>query len=62
MAVDMTDETIAQYMERIEKMSIKEIQKEHRYVPQRISESEQALNILSTFSIYQYFGKFLPKN
>lgn len=28
MAVDMTDETIAQYMERIEKMSIKEIQKE----------------------------------
>lgn len=28
MAADMTDETIAQYMERIEKMSIKEIQKE----------------------------------
>lgn len=27
MAADMTDETIAQYMERIEKMSIKEIQK-----------------------------------
>lgn len=26
MAADMTDETIAQYMERIEKMSIKEIQ------------------------------------
>lgn len=28
MAADMTNETIAQYRERIEKMSIKEIQKE----------------------------------
>ena len=32
MAVDMTDETIAQYMERIEKMSIKEIQKEIEFL------------------------------
>ena len=31
MAADMTDETIAQYMERIEKMSIKEIQKEPQH-------------------------------
>lgn len=32
MAVDMTDETIAQYMERIEKMSIKEIQQEIEFL------------------------------
>ena len=32
MAADMTDETIAQYMERIEKMSIKEIQKEIEFL------------------------------
>lgn len=32
MAVDMTDETVAQYRERIEKMSIKEIQKEIEYL------------------------------
>ena len=32
MAVDMTDETIAQYRERIEKMSIKDIQKEIEYL------------------------------
>lgn len=32
MAVDMTDETIAQYMERIEKMSMKEIQKEIEFL------------------------------
>ena len=32
MAADMTDETIAQNMERIEKMSIKEIQKEIEFL------------------------------
>lgn len=32
MAVDMTNLTIAQYMERIEKMSIKEIQKEIEFL------------------------------
>ena len=32
MAVDMTNETIAQYRERIEKMSIKEIQKEIEFL------------------------------
>ncbi len=32
MAVDMTDETIVQYRERIEKMSIKDIQKEIEYL------------------------------
>ncbi|WP_234170013.1 MULTISPECIES: hypothetical protein [Bacteroidaceae] len=32
MAADMTDETIAEYMERIEKMSIKEIQKEIEFL------------------------------
>lgn len=32
MAADMTNETIAQYRERIEKMSIKEIQKEIEFL------------------------------
>ena len=35
MAVDMTDETIAQYMERIEKMSIKEIQQEIEFLDRK---------------------------
>ena len=37
MAADMTDETIAQYMERIEKMSIKEIQKEIEFLEPPVS-------------------------
>ena len=45
MAVDMTDETIAQYMERIEKMSIKEIHNSKAiiyYVSDEVHEDKEA--------------------
>ena len=52
MAADMTDETIAQYMERIEKMSIKEIQKEIEFLESRSEERRVGKECRSRWSPY----------
>ena len=61
MAADMTDETIAQYMERIEKMSIKEIQKEIKmngiHLCERCKYCTHSPNLFQPYYWCSWYGK-----